>query len=73
MGGIYGPCCTLKKLLRSKVIQCHLRASGATNFIKQRNMELLLRFFKVTKPLICKIVKENLLIILILKFTVYMS
>ena len=73
MGGLYRLGCTLKKLLRSKVIQGHLRAPGATNFIKQRKLQYLLNlnFFKVTKTLTCKIVlysKENLLIILILIF-----
>ena len=49
MGGIYRLGCTLKKLLKSKVIQGHLRASGATNFIELRNMQFLLNIFKVTK------------------------
>ena len=49
MGGIYRLGCTLKKLLRSKVIQGHLRASWASIFIKLRNMQFLLNFFKVTK------------------------
>ena len=75
MEGIYRLGCILKKLLRSKFIQGHLRASGATNFIKQRNMQFLLNFLRLEKFNMQNrpILKENLLIILILKFAVSMS